>query len=245
MAQRIFDLLRGGVAGLGEGAEGGDVIEVAVVQGTDVHVEFTAGDHPQGGLLHPGGQPQADGQVVGGAEGDIPHGTAVPAVHHPADHFVQGAVAAAARHQVILAGVLGDLPGAVQPGTGGVDGDLVIVVGEYFDHLVEVGLGLLAAGQRVDDKQQFFHALASFWRKWTGGGLREPARGGTGRRPGGAAAAGRAQPAPNRPEDGLACGPDLRFAGVSRRRKGQTANAPGTAPRPVAGRGSSPRGRDR
>ena len=161
MAEGIFDLLGGGVAGFGKGAEGGDVIEIAVIEGADIHMELIAGDGPQGGFLYPGGQPQADGQVIGGAERNIAHGAAILPLHHAADHFIQGAIAAAADHQIEPAGILQHLPGAIQSSAGGVDGDLVIVVGEDLDHFVEVGLGLLAAGHGIDDKQKLFHGVFS------------------------------------------------------------------------------------
>ena len=49
-------------------------------------------------------------------------------LHHATDHFIQGAIAAAADDQIEPAGVLQHLPGAIESGAGGVDGDLVIAV---------------------------------------------------------------------------------------------------------------------
>ena len=56
---------------------------------------------------------RADGQVIGGAERNIAHGAAVLPLHHAADHFIEGAIAAAADDQIEPAGVLQHLPGAI------------------------------------------------------------------------------------------------------------------------------------
>ena len=150
--QRIFYLLRGGIAGFGKGTKCGDVIKVAVVQGTYVHVEFSAGDGVQSSLLHAGGQVQAGSKVIGGTKRDIAHWSAILPLHHAADHLIQGTIAAAADDQIVSAGVLYDLTGTVQTRTGGVNGDLVIVIGKDPDHSVKIGLRLIASGKGIDNK---------------------------------------------------------------------------------------------
>ena len=94
MAQGVFGVLVGRVAGLGEGAEGGDIGEVAIAEAAHIQIPRRALDDVPRGLQDVLGQAEARGKVVGAAGGDIADGHGTAAVQHPGDDFVERAVAA-------------------------------------------------------------------------------------------------------------------------------------------------------
>ena len=118
MAQGIFHVLGGGIAGPGEGPEGGHIGKIPITEFAHVQIGGFPGDDGLRRLQNVGGQAQAGGEIIGGPGGDIAHGDVDFAVQEAVDGLVEGTVAAAAGHQVHFRGILPDDVRGLAPGAG-------------------------------------------------------------------------------------------------------------------------------
>ena len=140
MAEEVLGGLGGGVGGRREGAEGGDIGEVAggmVVEShgmEQTHVDggLRVADGGAGGLSERSRQTHGHGEIVGASRGDVAQGgTALGGHRHKPRHgLVEGAVPSAADDGIVaLLGGGGGHAGGVSAVHGGGDGDTAVGVG--------------------------------------------------------------------------------------------------------------------
>ena len=162
MAQVVFDVLRHGIGGLGKGPEGGDVDEVPVIEAAHVQMPPGAGDNEPGRLHRVGGEPEAGGEVVGAAPGDVAQRRRVSQGHQAVDRLVEGAVPAVAHHKIkagaLLAGQTLGVPGAL----GLLQAYQISGLGKNGNHIKKERAGAAPPRPGIDDQKQCFgHGICS------------------------------------------------------------------------------------
>ena len=159
VAEGALELLGGVVAHVGEDAEGGHVDEGPVVEAA--HVAGPGRPLRRHGrrLLHPTGQAQVLGEVVGGAGGNIAQHRRRVQGEQPRHRLAEGAVPAAADHPVIPPALPGGHMGGVGLALGGPHRHQIARLGKNVHHIGQMGLDDPLAGLGIVDEEQSFHVL--------------------------------------------------------------------------------------
>ena len=157
VAQSVFNGLGGGVAGAGKGAEGSHIGEKSPVEAACVVVYRTSVHNFLSGLQRLRGDFQAGGKIVGGAGGDIAHGHVGPGHLQACHRLVEGAVTAAADHNVHIRPQLPGHFGGISLAGGHVHGDQVARLIEQFQNLHQTLVGPALAGIGIHNEKHFFH----------------------------------------------------------------------------------------
>ena len=159
MPQRVFDILRGGVAGLGKGTEGGHIGEVSVVVPPHVQRHGSALGDDVGGHVGHGGNVQRGGEVVGAAGGQIAQQGLFRQLHQAGNGFVQRAVAAVADHGVVVGTQLQRIARGVAGGLGLLHVHQIPALAQPHDGVIQRRGGFVFSRAGIHDQKQLFHRI--------------------------------------------------------------------------------------
>ena len=173
MSQHILGLLRRFIGYGNQSAESGNVHKVLVVEFSHVAGIPSALKHPAGCIDDPPGNTQPPGKVIGGAARNISDGNGQTAVHHPVNHFIQGAVSAGADDHIIVlqTGVFRHCAG-IHRGLGRPCSHFIACFSAKVDNIPQSAADCAFAGFQIVYKVYFFHVESLPFLIWETGRVR-------------------------------------------------------------------------